>query len=136
MITVRPIKYAVFRRSGDTTSGYLLDVDVGETGFGINEFRDCEGNGGHGDGFAEEPAYALLSGRRDKHHVWDFFDRHGSERRYHLKNVISVVGEGFVLPRCQWERIYKVGKGCTMIHFPLRSFSVFSAGAAILAQTQ
>ncbi len=57
--------------------------------------------------------------------------------RYHLKNVISVIREGFVLPYCQREHDteYKAGKLCTIIHFPLRSFSVLSAGAAIVVPT-
>ncbi len=66
MISVRPIERAVLGRTGDAAGGYLLDVEVCETRFGINVFGDCEGDGGHGDGFAEEPAYALLAGRIDK----------------------------------------------------------------------
>lgn len=66
MISVRPIKGAVLSRTGDAAGRYLLDVEVCETRFGINVLGDCEGDGGHGDGFAEEPAYALLAGKSEK----------------------------------------------------------------------
>ncbi len=76
MISICPIKRAVLSGTGDATSGYLLDVEVGEIGLRINVFRDCEGDGGHGNGFAEEPAYALLSGRRDEQYVGHWGDRY------------------------------------------------------------
>ena len=62
MISGGPIQGAVFGRAGDSARGDLFDVDVGGGGVGgvVYVLGDGEGDGGHGDGFAEEPAYALL----------------------------------------------------------------------------
>ena len=61
MISRRPIQGAVFC-AGDVARGYLFYVDVGGIGRGgvVDVLGDGQGHGGHGDGSAQEPAYALL----------------------------------------------------------------------------
>lgn len=54
------VKGALFGRAADAAGGYLADVDVGVVGLGVLGYG--ESDGGVGDGFAEEPGYALLSG--------------------------------------------------------------------------
>jgi len=61
MISIYPIKGTVLGRARDAAGGDLLDIDMGKAVF--NVFGDCEGDGCEGDGFAQEPAYALLWGR-------------------------------------------------------------------------
>ena len=54
------VEGALFRRAADAAGGDLADVDVGVGGLGVLGYG--EGDGGVGDGFAEEPGYALLGG--------------------------------------------------------------------------
>lgn len=56
-----PIQRSFLRRPPDAPRRDLRDVDVrGVWGLRVSVFGDGEGDGGEGDGFAEEPAYALL----------------------------------------------------------------------------
>lgn len=59
MIAELPIEGAVLGRT-DPAGGDLFNVDMGKAVFDV--FFDGEGNGGEGEGAAEEPAYALLAG--------------------------------------------------------------------------
>ena len=53
----------LFRRAAHAAGGYLVDVDVGVfVGGVVDVFAYGEGDGGVGNGFAEEPGYALLFG--------------------------------------------------------------------------
>ena len=54
------VEGALFGRAADAAGSYLGDVDVGVIIFGVLGYG--EGDGGVGDGFAEEPGYALLGG--------------------------------------------------------------------------
>lgn len=63
MLAEGVVESALFRRGANTAGGYLVDVDVGVfVGGVVGVFGYGEGDGGVGDGFAEEPGYALLVG--------------------------------------------------------------------------
>ena len=96
VIPVRPVECAVFGCARDSASGDLLDVDVG--GIGLDVFGYGEGDGGHGDCFAEEPADALLREYQD----WSLLDvvKVGT---HHLKNVVGIIRKGFVQQRMSAE---------------------------------
>ena len=96
------VEGALLRRAADAAGGYLGDVDVGEFVGGVIEvLGDGEGDGGVGDGFAEEPGHALLVAVLEGGLV----AVEGVEDDYHLEDAVVVVGEGFVLTGCQfWRR--------------------------------
>lgn len=73
MFAGSPIECAGFGCAFDSARGGLVDVDVGDAGVVLVLF-DVEGDGGHADCFAEEPAYALEG-----------------------EDGVEVIGEGFVL---------------------------------------
>lgn len=54
------------------------------------------------------------------------------EEGYHLQDTIVVIGEGFVLKACQHWRSNWAWRRQTIVHTPLRSWSVRSGGAAIV----
>ena len=58
MVAPDVVECALFGRAADAAGGYLGDVDVGSAGVGVLGYG--EGDCGVGDGFAEEPGYALL----------------------------------------------------------------------------
>ena len=61
MIAPGVIEDALLRRAADAAGGDLRSVDVGELVGGIVDIlSDGQGDCGVGDGFAQEPGYALL----------------------------------------------------------------------------
>ena len=63
MLAEGVVESAFFRRAAHAAGGYLVDVDVGVfVGGVVDVFAYGEGDGGVGNGFAEEPGYALLVG--------------------------------------------------------------------------
>ena len=120
------VEGALFSRAADAAGGYLGDVDVGVGGLGVLGYG--EGDGGVGDGFAEEPGYALLSGGVRWEERWG-------------------TGRGARLPFGGYGRSHRRGfcsggmlgveeelgqEQQTNVHDPLRSCSVLSGGAAIV----
>lgn len=66
MLTEGVVESALLHRAANAAGGYLVDVEVGVfLGGVIDVFGYGEGDGGVGDGFAEEPGYALLVGVLD-----------------------------------------------------------------------
>lgn len=118
-------------RAADAAGGDLGDVDVGVVlGGVVDVLGNCEGDGGVGDGFAEEPGYALLG--------WGVryegdYSRGGGGRlpfggcdRNHRRGSCS---EGML----GIDEALDLGT-FTMVHTPLRSCSVLSGGAAIVTR--
>ena len=61
MLAEGVVERALFRRAAHAAGGYLVDVDVGVfVGGVVDVLAYGEGDGGVGNGFAEEPGYALL----------------------------------------------------------------------------
>ena len=91
------VEDALFLGAADAAGGYLGDVNVGVFFGGVVDVLGYgEGDGGIGDGFAEEPGYALLVRVLDR----DWITVKDGEKGYHLEDTIVIVGEGFVLKAC------------------------------------
>ena len=129
MIPPGVVKSALFRRAANAAGSYLRDVDVGVFFRGVVDvFVDGEGDGGVGYGFAEEPGYALLVARSDGEVV----AMKGSGGRlpvegYGHNHRIGICSEG----KSVWEEVRGLEER-TIVHTPLRSWSVRSDGAAIV----
>ena len=94
MLAPGVVEDALFLGAADAAGGYLGDVDVGIFFGGIVDVLGYgEGDGGVGDGFAEEPGYALLIMVLDREGITVKI----GEKGYHLEDTIVVIGEGFVL---------------------------------------
>lgn len=95
----RVVERAVFRRAAHAAGGDLGDVDVGAlVGCAVDVLAYVQGDGGVGDGFAQEPGYALLVGLLDGHGIAVKGCRRSA---YDLQDSVVVIGEGFVLRGCQ-----------------------------------
>lgn len=90
MLAPGEVEKALFLRGADAAGGHLGDVDVGVfLGGVVDVLVYGEGDGGVGDGFAEEPGYALLVGV-----LGGGGDRGGRkvEGGYHLEDAVVVIG--------------------------------------------
>lgn len=118
-------------RAADAAGGDLGDVDVGVVlGGVVDVLGNCEGDGGVGYGFAEEPGYALLGWgvRYEADYSRGSRGRlpFGGCDRNHRRGSCS---EGLL----GMEETLGLGT-CTIVHTPLRSCSVLSGGAAIVTR--
>ena len=129
MVAPGVVEGALLCRTADAAGGYLGDVDVGIVFGGIVDVLGYgEGDGSVGDGFAEEPGYALLVRVSDRRgitieEVGGRLPSGGCDRN-HRRGFCS---EG----RLGIEEAMGLEKQ-TILHTPLRSCSVLSAGAAIV----